>query len=239
MSRARILLVEDEPGLVMTIRDRLVASGFTVDSAQDGTAALASVEAAEPELVVLDIMLPDIDGFEVCKTLRARKKAMPILMLTAKGGVDDRVKGLKIGADDYLPKPFSMSELVARIEALLRRAGVKPKGEAAGGAVIEAEPTLRFGDFTLDTASRELRKDGAAETIVLSATEFRLLSYLASHPGRVLSREELLDAAWGYNNEVASRTVDVHVAWLRQKLGEGEEPRYIKTVRRGGYMFMP
>jgi DNA-binding response OmpR family regulator len=177
-------------------------------------------------------------------------------MLTAKGAVNDRVKGLKTGADDYLCKPFAMQELVARVEALLRRlppgtaaSAATPAGEgqAGGGQAASPAPSprpapspvpgagLRIGAFFFDQAGRCLRPVAGGPATDLSTTEFRLLAVLASNAGRVMSREELLDSAWGYNNETTSRTVDVHIAWLRTKLGEGDKPRHIVTVRRGGY----
>ncbi len=230
----RILLIEDEPGLVMTISDRLLAAGYRVDSAISGEKALVyfNVQSSGtelPDLVVLDIMLPGIDGFEVCRLMRIKGYAGPILMLTAKGAVNDRVKGLKIGADDYMCKPFAMQELLARIEALLRR-------RQPGASASSTDSQVRIGDFVFDLARRHLqRTDGAQAPVDLSTTEFRLLSVLVSHPGRVMSREELLDSAWGYNNETTSRTVDVHIAWLRTKLNEADKPVHILTVRRGGY----
>jgi DNA-binding response OmpR family regulator len=237
--KRRILLVEDEPGLVMTIQDRLLASGFAVDAASDGKSAYERLEKESYALVVLDIMLPDTDGFEICKSMRRRGLSIPVLMLTARSAVQDRVLGLKLGADDYLCKPFSMAELVARIEALLRRAEGRPaEGQAAENAPAGEAGAARidFGGLTLDLAARSLRDAGGVE-IPLSATEFRLLAFFATHPGTVFSREDLLDAVWGYNNEVTSRTVDVHVAWLRQKLREGDPPRHIRTMRGAGYRF--
>ncbi|MEI8096247.1 MAG: response regulator transcription factor [Spirochaetales bacterium] len=250
-NKARILLVEDEPGLVMTITDRLLASGYICESALDGASAWRQLEQAAFDLILLDIMLPDTDGFVLCQQLRAKNIRIPVLMLTARSAVDDRVRGLKAGADDYLGKPFSMAELLARIEAQLRRnrlAPLKvPGNPETGAATDESSPTLlEFEWFSLNLESRQLRVHdtvgrgvGGSHDVGLSATEFRLLAYLAHHPGRVLSREEILDAVWGYNNEVTSRTVDVHIAWLRKKLGELETPRHLHTVRRGGYQFQP
>jgi DNA-binding response OmpR family regulator len=276
----------------MTIGDRLLAAGYQVESAETGEKALSLAGLApgkgiiNPDLVILDIMLPGIDGFEVCRHLRQRGFTMPILMLTAKGAVGDRVKGLKTGADDYLCKPFAMQELMARVEAQLRRAaqgasdqagahassggpnatpgperpseppaGATPgpthagKTPAAASIASPSSPgsgpapaaTQRFGDWLFDQAGRSLQRlsDPGQAPIQLSTTEFRLLSVLVGNPGRVMSREELLDAAWGYNNETTSRTVDVHIAWLRAKLAETDQPRHLQTVRRAGYKFVP
>jgi DNA-binding response OmpR family regulator len=240
-SKARLLLVEDEPGLVMTITDRLLASGYICESAMDGAAAWKQLDSAAFDLILLDVMLPDTDGFALCQQLRARNILLPVLMLTARSAVDDRVRGLKAGADDYLGKPFSMSELLARIDALLRRSRLTP-GDA--GPVVSAGQSatrLDFAGFSLDLESRLLKVHDAAgsHVVALNPTEFRLLAYLAHHPGKVLSRDEILDAVWGYNNEVTSRTVDVHMAWLRKKLGELDSPRHLHTIRRGGYKFQP
>lgn len=242
MTGRRILLVEDEPGMLMTIQDRLLAAPHTVDTAADGRSALARFSGQggpDPyDLVILDIMLPDIDGFEVCRTLRSRGFTVPVLMLTARNAVEDRVRGLTIGADDYLPKPFSMAELMARVTALLRRPPLSAPAAQAPSDL--ATPTTAFGDFVLDLPGRVLGRRGPGgdlTAIPLSPTEFKLLAHLVTHPGVVHSRDDLLDAVWGYNNEVTSRTVDVHVAWLRQKLGDPTPPRHILTVRGGGYKF--
>jgi len=247
----------------MTISDRLLAAGYQVETANSGEKALAASGPApgkgpcNPDLVILDIMLPGIDGFEVCKTLRNRRFTMPILMLTAKGAVNDRVKGLKLGADDYLGKPFAMQELMARIEAQLRRSrqsaiapAPAPNGQTPPPQTaidpsptepIQDQGTRTFGIWTFDLAGRTLwpSAQGPAHATKLSTTEFRLLSILSANPGRVMSREELLDAAWGYNNETTSRTVDVHIAWLRNKLNEPDPPHHLITIRRGGYKFIP
>lgn len=239
MSARRVLLVEDEPGMLMTIQDRLLAAPHAVDVAVDGRSALARFpdKGNDPyDLVILDLMLPDIDGFEVCRLIRSRGFQVPILMLTARNAVEDRVKGLQIGADDYLPKPFSMAELMARVGALLRRPPLSAPSPDPGAA-----PTGTFGAFHLDIPGRVLWKtSGDKKTeVALGPTEFRLLAHLVTHPGVVLSRDSLLDSVWGYNNEVTSRTVDVHVAWLRQKLDEPVPPRHLQTVRGGGYKFVP
>jgi DNA-binding response OmpR family regulator len=240
MTGRRILLVEDEPGMLMTIQDRLAAAPHTVDTAINGQKAIDRFPpelGTDPfDLVILDLMLPDIDGFEVCRTIRRRGFQVPILMLTARNAVEDRVKGLQIGADDYLPKPFSMAELMARVAALLRR----PPLSAPAVQPTLAAPGV-FGPFRLDLVGRALWKEDASGVteVSLGPTEFKLLAHFVAHPGVVLPREELLNTVWGYQNEVASRTVDVHVAWLRQKLGESDHPRYLLTVRGGGYKFCP
>ncbi|MGE3191038.1 MAG: response regulator transcription factor, partial [Vicinamibacterales bacterium] len=201
-----MLLVEDEPGLQLVVSDRLIAEDYTVETAGDGDTAIARASAEPFDVILLDVMLPGRDGFEVAKTLRQRGVTTPILMLTARSQVVDRVVGLKLGADDYLTKPFEMIELVARVEALLRRA---PASTAPVGR-------YQFGDITVDVRRAEVHRDGAV--VELSAKEFQLLRYFVEHRGATISRDELLHEVWGYNEMPSTRTVDVHVAWLRQKL---------------------
>jgi DNA-binding response OmpR family regulator len=238
----RVLLIEDEEGLVMTLGDRLKAEGYDFDSAADGLAGLAKGRGGGYDLILLDVMLPGKNGYDVCKELRAAGVATPILMLTARGLVFDRVLGLKLGADDYLTKPFEMSELSARIEALLRR----PPLAAEGGTSVEAgareieDPARRgrvdYEAFSIDFTRGLVIREGAE--IALSAQEYKLLAWLTAHPGQILSRERLLQAVWGYGSAVTTRTVDVHIAWLRQKLGDsGPAPRHIVTIRGLGYRF--
>jgi two-component system alkaline phosphatase synthesis response regulator PhoP len=223
---SRVLLVEDEPGLVMTLTDRLVAEGYDVESATDGERGLARATAEPFDLIVLDGMLPGRDGFDVCRTVRQRGVQTPILMLTARGQVVDKVVGLKLGADDYLVKPFEMAELLARLEALLRRA---PRQ-------INASETYQFGDIHVDFRKAEVTRAGAP--VELSAREFKLLCYFIEHHGATLSRDELLNEVWGYNAMPSTRTVDVHIAWLRQKLeSHPRRPRYIHTIHGLGYKF--
>ena len=180
------------------------------------------------DVIVLDVMLPGGSGFDVCKTIRARGVAAPVLMLTARGQVADRVNGLKLGADDYLVKPFEMSELLARLEALLRRAATAPPRKAPDA--------FRFGDISVDFRRAEVVKRG--QTLELSAREFKLLRYFIEHRGAALSRDELLNEVWGYNAMPSTRTVDVHVAWLRQKLEDNpRHPQHILTVHGLGYKF--
>ncbi len=221
----RILLIEDEPGLILTIGDRLRKEGYTVESATDGEMGEARAIAGVFDLILLDIMLPKKNGFDVCVAIRTKGIMTPILILTARGQTMDKVTGLKMGADDYLTKPFEMVELLARIEALLRR---------------NQEPTaplpahFNFGSITLDVRSTEVTRNG--EVVPLSAREFQLLKYFVERPGATLSREELLNQVWGYRSVQSTRTVDVHVAWLRQKLEEDvKRPLLITTVHGLGY----
>jgi two-component system alkaline phosphatase synthesis response regulator PhoP len=225
----RILLIEDEPGLVMTLTDRLVAEGYDVDSAGDAVKGLARGSTGTFDLILLDIMLPGGSGFDVCRTLRQRGIQAPILMLTARGQVVDRVVGLKLGADDYLVKPFEMAELLARVEALLRRGGA--------ATTTSSGDTFRFGEIEIDFRKAEVTKSG--QPIELSAREFKLLRYFVEHRGAALSRDELLNEVWGYNAMPSTRTVDVHVAWLRQKIEDNpRHPQHIHTVHGLGYKFV-
>ena len=224
---ARILLVEDEPGLVMTLGDLLSAEGYEVESATDGPSGMAKALTGQFDLILLDVMLPGKSGLDVCRELRQRGNDVAILMLTAKTQLYDRVVGLKLGADDYLTKPFEPPELLARIEALLRR-------------VKQDQPTsvasFQFGDVSIDFERGEVRKGGIE--LNLAAKELELLRYLIDRRGHVVPREELLEAVWEYQPGVSSRTIDVHVAWLRQKLEDTPQtPRHIHTVRGVGYRF--
>jgi two-component system alkaline phosphatase synthesis response regulator PhoP len=222
----RLLLVEDEPGLVMTLTDRLIAEGYDVETATDGETGLARGSAESFALIILDGMLPGRDGFDVCRTIRQRGVQTPILMLTARGQVVDRVVGLKLGADDYLTKPFEMAELLARLEALLRRA---PRA-------APSSDSYQFGDVKVDFRKAEVTRAGQA--LELSAREFKLLRYFIEHRGATLSRDELLSDVWGYDEMPLTRTVDVHVAGLRQKLETNpKSPEYIHTVHGLGYKF--
>lgn len=226
---ARILLVEDEPGLTLTLTDLLTVEGYEVTSAANGPAGLERALNESFDLMILDVMLPGKNGFEVCRELRQKGRDVAVLMLTAKSQLTDRVVGLKLGADDYLTKPFDPPELLARIEALLRR--VK---KGALTPVIQ----FRFGNVEVDFEKSDVRKNGVA--LSLAAKELELLRYLIDHRGKVVSREELLEKIWEYQPGVSSRTVDVHVAWLRQKLEDRPQtPRHIFTVRGVGYRFSP
>jgi two-component system alkaline phosphatase synthesis response regulator PhoP len=231
VSGRRLLLVEDEPGLVMTLTDRLLAEGYDVESATDAPSGLEAAGTGTFDIVILDVMLPGGNGFDVCRALRQRGVQTPILMLTARGQVVDKVVGLKLGADDYLVKPFEMAELLARLEALLRRSAPAP---APGGTAV-TEP-YKFGDVSVDFRRAEVTKNG--EPVELSAREFKLLKYFVEHRGAALSRDELLNEVWGYNAMPSTRTVDVHVAWLRQKVEDNpKHPQFILTVHGLGYKF--
>jgi two-component system alkaline phosphatase synthesis response regulator PhoP len=227
----RLLLVEDEPGLQLTLSDRLIAEGYAVETAGDGELGLARATDGAFDLIVLDVMLPRRDGFDVCRTLRQRGITTPILMLTARGQVVDRIVGLKLGADDYLTKPFEPLELLARIEALLRRVPAATLAGTTGGNARYA-----FDEFAVDVRKAEVTRRG--EPVDLSAKEFQLLRYFLEHRGATLSRDELLHEVWGYQNTPSTRTVDVHVAWLRQKLEPNPKvPQIILTVHGLGYKF--
>ncbi len=226
---ARILIVEDEPGLVLTLADLLSAEGYEVDTAQDGAAGLRKALEDRFDLIVLDVMLPGKNGFDVCRELRQKGRDTAVLMLTARGQVADRIVGLKLGADDYLPKPFDPAELTARVEALLRRAGRSVRGQVS---------QFEFGDVRVDFDHGSATKSG--QPVQLTGKELQLLRYLVEHRGQTVSREELLEAVWEYSAGVTSRTVDVHIAWLRQKLEDTpQSPRWIHTVRGVGYRFVP
>jgi two-component system alkaline phosphatase synthesis response regulator PhoP len=224
---SRILLVEDEPGLVLTLTDLLSAEGYEVESATDGPAGLLKATKEPFDLIVLDVMLPGKSGLEVCRELRQQGKDVAVLMLTAKTQLFDRVVGLKLGADDYLTKPFEPPELLARIEALLRRVKREKLTPVAH---------FQFGNVDVDFEKGDVRKHGQA--VSLAAKELELLRYLIDHRGKVVSRDELLEGVWEYQPGVSSRTIDVHVAWLRQKLEDTpQNPAYIHTVRGVGYRF--
>ena len=222
----RILLVEDEPGLVLTLRDRLSREGYAVETATDGESGLSRAAGEAFDLVLLDVMLPRMGGFDVLKDLRKRNVETPVIMLTARGQVVDKVVGLKLGADDYVTKPFELVELLARIEAKLRRAPSTP------------HPTegYQFGGIRIDFRRAEVMKEGAP--LDLSAREFQLLKYFIEHRGATLTRDELLNEVWGYNAMPSTRTVDVHVAWLRQKIEPNpRHPQFVLTVHGMGYKF--
>jgi two-component system phosphate regulon response regulator PhoB len=219
-----VLIVEDDPSLATLLRYNIEKEGFRVSEAHDGEEALLQVQEAQPDLVVLDWMLPKVSGIEVCRRLRARveTKNLPVIMLTARGEDADRVRGLDTGADDYLTKPFSMTELLARIRAVLRR--IRP---------ALAEDIVSFADISIDRGSHRVRRAG--RDIHLGPTEYKLLDHFLSHPGRVFSREQLLDAVWGSGVYVDARTVDVHIGRLRKALTEPGEADPIRTVRSAGY----
>ena len=227
MPSARLLLVEDEPGLQLALSDRLIAEGYRVETASDGDTAVHRATGEPFDLIVLDVMLPGRDGFDVARTVRQQGVQTPILMLTARGQVVDRVVGLKLGADDYLTKPFEMIELLARLEALLRRA-------PASTVALER---FQFGEVLVDVRKAEVTRGGTP--VDLSAKEFHLLCYFLEHRGATISRDELLQQVWGYQSTPSTRTVDVHIAWLRQKLEPNPRvPQYILTVHGLGYKFV-
>ncbi|HTI66974.1 MAG TPA: phosphate regulon transcriptional regulator PhoB [Caulobacteraceae bacterium] len=219
-----VLVVEDEDALATLLQYNLEKEGYTVGLAGDGEEALTQVDERLPDVVVLDWMLPKVSGIEVCRRLRAQSKTrnLPIVMLTARGEESDRVRGLDTGADDYLVKPFAMSELTARLRAVLRR--LRPG---------LAEDRVRHGDIVIDRVAHRVKR--AEREVHLGPTEFRLLDYFMQHPGRVFSREQLLDAVWGSDVYVETRTVDVHVGRLRKALNRDDEFDPIRTVRSAGY----
>lgn len=225
----RILLVEDEQGLIVTLTDRLTSEGFDVASAADGRIGFELAASEKFDIILLDVMLPHKNGYDIARDLRQKGIETPILMLTAKGETIDKVLGLKLGADDYLTKPFEVIELLARIEALLRRSSTQ----------VEAAPNgaFRFGNIGVDFKRAEVTRDNSP--VELSAMEFRLLQFFIENRGTVHSRDDLLDAVWGYDAMPTTRTVDVHIAWLRQKLEDNpRHPQYIQTVHGFGYKFV-
>ncbi|MBV9259723.1 MAG: response regulator transcription factor [Ktedonobacteraceae bacterium] len=218
-----ILIVEDERRLASTLRRVLTEERYTVDVAYDGTHGLDLACSDTYDLVILDLMLPGIDGLEVCRQMRTYSVTTPVLMLTARGTIEDRVKGLNTGADDYLVKPFAMEELLARINALLRRRD----------RTIQTTAELRVGDLTLDLVRHEARRDG--HVIELTAKEFALLDYLMRNPGQVLTRTQIIDHVWRYDLEALSNVVDIYIHYLRDKVDQGFPHALIKTVRGIGY----
>jgi DNA-binding response OmpR family regulator len=224
----RVLVVEDEPTLVLTLTDRLRAEGYEVAAAETGEDGLRLARDGSFDIVLLDVALPGKGGFDVLRDLRQQRVETPVLMLTARGQVVDRVLGLKLGADDYVPKPFDMMELLARIEAVLRRRRAAPP--SASGA-------FSFGDVRVDFRRAEVLRGGAP--VELSSLEFKLLRYFIEHRGALVARGELLEHVWGYPGVLQTRTVDVHVASLRQKLERHPaKPEHIVTVHRMGYRFV-
>ncbi len=217
----RILVVDDDPKVLSLMRRGLSFAGYAVDLAADGDEALAAARDNPPDVVVLDVMLPKLDGIEVCRRLRSGDPALPILMLTARDRVPDRVAGLDAGADDYLVKPFAFDELLARIRALLRRA--RPA----------EQEVLRFADLEVDPATREVRRTG--RSVELTTREYELLEFFMRHPRQVLSRDQIFEQVWGSDFLGGSNLIDVHVMRLRDKLEAGGEPRLIHTIRGAGY----
>jgi len=224
----KILFVGDEPALQVTLTDRLHAEGYETVLAKEGKSGYEQALSPDIDLILLDIMLPGKNGFDICRDLRHQDVQTPILMLTARGELPDKVVGLKLGADDYLTKPFEMLELLARIEALLRRRPATPDGHNLA--------KYNFGDVKINFSSAEILKSG--KKIDLSAQEFRLLKFMIMHRGEIVSRDDLLKDVWQYNETPTTRTVDVHISWLRQKLEPNpKNPRYFITVHGLGYKF--
>ncbi|MYS84099.1 response regulator transcription factor [Embleya scabrispora] len=222
-----ILVVDDEPAVREALETSLRFEGYRVTLADEGVAALTAIAGGEPDLVLLDVLMPRMDGLTACRRLRARGDTLPVLMLTARDAVGDRVTGLDAGADDYLVKPFELDELLARVRALLRRSAMSGAGEAADDA-------LTFADLRMDTASREVTRAGRA--IDLTRTEYTLLELLLTHPRQVLTREQILRNVWGFDFEPASNSLDVYVMYLRRKTEAGGLPRLVHTVRGVGYV---
>jgi DNA-binding response OmpR family regulator len=219
-----ILIIEDDPVMLRALKDNFEFEGYHVQTATDGDAGLKAALAMQPALIVLDVMLPKVNGYEICRFLREEKLEMPIIMLTAKGQESDVVLGLKLGADDYVTKPFSIKELLARVEAFLRR------HHHATGDVIA------FGDCRLETSARRLIRAGA--DVPLSPKEFELLAYLAANAGRALSRDRIMTSVWGYDCRVTPRSIDRFINALRNKIEpDPADPRYLRTVREFGYKF--
>lgn len=226
----RVLIIEDDRDIVELVRYNLEQEGFQVAAISDGSSGLAQIRRSPPDLLILDLMLPKLSGLEICKAVRREQSLnrLPILMLTARGDESDRVVGLELGADDYVTKPFSPRELVARIKALLRRTG-----DAGGG---DAEKVIEAGQLVIDPGGYRVMRGG--KPLPLSTLEFRLLYYLASHPGRVFTRDQLLDSVWGTDRFVTPRSVDACMRRLREKVeSDPENPRHLKTMRGAGYLF--
>jgi two-component system, OmpR family, response regulator MprA len=226
----RILVVDDDRAVRESLRRSLAFNGYQVDLASDGQEALEAVAARRPDAMVLDVMMPRLDGLSVCRRMREAGDALPILVLTARDAVSDRVAGLDAGADDYLPKPFALEELLARLRALLRR---RTPDEIAAGAAGASRP-LEFADLSLDPDTRDVRRGERA--ISLTRTEFSLLELLMQNPRRVLSRAQILEQVWGYDFATTGNALEVYVGYLRRKTEAGGEPRLIHTVRGVGYV---
>jgi two-component system, OmpR family, alkaline phosphatase synthesis response regulator PhoP len=227
----RILVVEDNPDLAHGLRSNLEIEGYEVEVAEDGPTGLDRARASRPDLIVLDLMLPGMDGYRVLHELRRDGLDAPVLILTARGEETDKVRGFRVGADDYVTKPFGLLELLARIEALLRRSGAGPRAPGAAGSAVQ-----RFGDIEVDPSARTVRRRG--QPVTLTPKEFDLLQALIQRRGAVASRIELQQEVWGHRAAVLTRTVDTHIAELRRKLEhDPPTPRHILTVRKAGYRF--
>jgi two-component system response regulator MprA len=219
---ARVLVVDDEPAVREALRRALSLEGYDVDLASDGAEALRSIASSEPDVVVLDVLMPEVDGLAACRRLREEGSRVPVLMLTARAGIGERVDGLDAGADDYLVKPFALEELLARIRALLRR-----------GNPDRSEEPLRFADLVLDPATRDVRRGG--RSMELTRTEFNLLELFLRNPRQVLTRSLIFERVWGYDFGLTSNALDVYIGYLRRKTEAGGESRLIQTVRGVGY----
>jgi DNA-binding response OmpR family regulator len=233
----KILVVDDEISLQETLAYNLKKEGYLVDVAGDGPTAIDLARQSKPDLIILDIMLPGLDGFEVCRILR-KEMSTPVLMLTARDDEIDRVVGLEVGADDYLAKPFSMRELIARVKALLRRVRIirQEVGTTTNADGSPLPKILTFDNLIIDMTRREVKKDG--KVVALKPKEYELLTFLAQHIGQMLTREFILERVWGWDFVGDSRTVDVHVRWLREKIEvDPSDPKRIVTVRGAGYRF--
>lgn len=231
----KILVVEDELSLQETLAYNLIRQGYEVETVGDGIAALDKARQLHPDLIVLDLMLPGMDGFEVCRILR-QEMTTPVLMLTARDDEIDRVVGLEVGADDYITKPFSMRELMARVKAMLRRVRLVREEAAATGGSNSTHQRYTFEELVIDVSRHEVRNHD--KVLALKPKEFELLHFLARHRGQVLSREHILEKVWGWEYIGDSRTVDVHIRWLREKIeDEPAKPQRIVTVRGAGYRF--
>ncbi|MEI7915201.1 MAG: response regulator transcription factor [Mycobacteriaceae bacterium] len=221
----RILVVDDDRAVRESLRRSLSFNGYTVDLAEDGVEALDAIANERPDALILDVMMPRLDGLEVCRQLRSTGDDLPILVLTARDSVSERVAGLDAGADDYLPKPFALEELLARLRALLRRTGPEDAGESV---------TLTFGDLTLDPGTREVHR--GERSMSLTRTEFALLEMLMANPRRVLTRSRILEEVWGFDFPTSGNALEVYVGYLRRKTEAEGEPRLIHTVRGVGYV---
>ena len=226
-----VLIVEDDPAMIVALKDGFALDGFKVISAAEGPEGLRLAEMAEPDIIILDVMLPKMNGLDICRHLRGKGNQVPIIMLTARGQEIDKVLGLKLGADDYVTKPFSLAELLARTESVLRRSSGLRRGDDETGELF------RFGEITVNTRSHEVFKGN--KDLRLSSREFLLLTFMIKHRGKIITRDQLLDAVWGYDNFPFTRTVDTHVAKLRKKIEERpSDPQHLITVHRVGYKFI-
>jgi DNA-binding response OmpR family regulator len=228
---SRILIIEDNPDLAFGLRNNLEIEGYSIEVAEDGNKGLMRARASGPDLIILDLMIPGVDGYRVLRTLRDEGVKTPVLILSARGEETDKVRGFRLGADDYVTKPFSLLELLARVEALLRRSIQQEPAEAAPGVYT-------FGDVTVDPQAHVVQRNG--QMVELTHREFQLLTALLRRTGAVVSRQELLKDAWGHQSEIATRTIDTHILELRRKLEDDPaRPRHILTVRKIGYRLRP